>query len=234
MEIKYIFKLFLKWLWLIVLVPALAGAGAYYVSVYMTAHVYEAKATMYIVNSLSDPDRITAVYGDIISAQNAVRNYGEIIKSKNVINEALDGLNLKEYSAGRFSENISLVFSDRNSFVVGINVRDVNPKLASDIANKLSEILVERTDKLMQTPVIKILDRAEIPAYPSNDETRKNVSIAIMAGIIFCAVIIFFVEYAESVIIKDEEDALKYLELPTLAAIPYVKYYKNNKMKSIF
>ena len=107
MEIKYFFKLFIKWLWLIIIVPALAGAGAYYVSVYKTAHVYEAEATMYIVNTSNDPvTRITAVYGDIISAQNAVEYYGEIIKSKSTIYEALEELNLKKYSAERFSENI--------------------------------------------------------------------------------------------------------------------------------
>jgi len=225
MELKYIFKLFVKWLWLIVLVPAIAGAGAYYVSVYKTVPVYEAKATMYIYNSLSDA-RITAVYGDITSAQNAIRNYGEIIKSKSAINEALDRLNLKQYSAGRFSGNISVVFSEKNSFVVGINVKDVNPKLASDMANKLSEIFVDKTDMLMKMSIIKILDKAEIPIYSTNDKTKKNVGVAIMAGIIFCVVIIFIVEYAESVIIKDGKDVQKYLELPILAAIPNSKHIK--------
>lgn len=228
MELRYIFKLLIKWLWLIVLVPVLAGAGAYYVNMYKTAPVYEAKATLYVVNSLSD-NRITAVYGDITSAQNAIKNYGEIVKSKSAINEALARLNLNEYSARRFSGNISLVFSERNSFVVGITVKDVNPKLASDMANELSEIFVEKTDKLMKMSVIKILDKAEIPAYPSNNETKKNVVVAIMAGIIFSAVIIFVVEYAGTVIIKDEKDVEKYLELPVLAVIPRTKYVKTLK-----
>ena len=228
MEIKYIFKLFIKWLWLIVLVPAIAGAGAYYVSVYKTVPVYEAKATMYILNSLSEA-RITAAYGDITSAQNAIKNYGEIIKSKSAINEALDGLNLTEYSAGRFLGNISVVFSEKNSFVVGINVKDVDPKLASDMANILSEIFVDKTDMLMKMSIIKILDKAEIPAYPTNDETKKNVSVATMAGIIFCVVIIFMVEYAGTVIIKDGKDVQKYLDLPVLATIPNAKYIKTLK-----
>ena len=228
MEIKYIFKMFIKWLWLIVLVPAIAGAGAYYVSVYKTVPVYEAKATMYILNSLSEA-RITAAYGDITSAQNAIKNYGEIIKSKSAINEALDGLNLTEYSAGRFLGNISVVFSEKNSFVVGINVKDVDPKLASDMANILSEIFVDKTDMLMKMSIIKILDKAEIPAYPTNDETKKNVSVATMAGIIFCVVIIFMVEYAGTVIIKDGKDVQKYLDLPVLATIPNAKYIKTLK-----
>jgi len=234
MEIKYISKLFLKWLWLIVLLPVLAGSAAYYVNAYKTERVYEARATLYIVNSLNDPDRITAVYGDIISAQNAVRNYGEIIKSKSAINEALDELNLKEYSAEHFYGKINLVFPDRNSFVVGISVNNSNPKVARNMANKLSEILVGRTNELMQSSVIKMLDRAEIPSHPLNNQTRKNVSIAILAGIMFSVVIIFYIEYTDSVIIKDEKDALKYLGLPTLASIPYVKNYPKNKIKSSF
>jgi capsular polysaccharide biosynthesis protein len=184
MEVKYVFKLLLKWLWLFVLIPVIAGAGAYYVSAYKTVYIYEAKATLYIVNSSDDPEpMITAVYGNIISAQNVVENYVDIIKSKSAINEALNKLNLKEYSAERFSGNINLIFPTMDSFVVGINVRDTDPKLASDMANKLSEILVDRTYKLMQISVIEILDRAEIPAYPANDKTKKNVSVAIMAGI---------------------------------------------------
>lgn len=227
MEIKYIFKLILKWLWLIVLVPILAGAGAYYVCTYRMIPVYEATATMYIVRSLDDPEGgIIAVNGEIESAQNAIRNYSEIIKSKSVINEALNALNLKGYTVVDFEGNISLVYPDMYSFVIGISVKDVDPKLASDMANKLSEIFVDKTDRLMQMSVIKILDRAEVPDNPINDKTMRNVVVAIMAGFIFSAVIVFFVEYSESVIIKGEKDVLKYLELPALAAIPKTKYIK--------
>jgi len=222
MELKYIFKLFVRWLWLIILIPVVSGVGAYYVSIYKTIPIYEAQATMYIVNSYSD-QRLTAIYGDITSAQNAIKNYGEIIKSKSAINEALEALNLKEYSADRFLGNVSIVFSEKNSFVVGIKVRDLNPKLASDMANKLSEIFVNKTDNLMKVSVINILDKAEIPIYPSNDETKKTVSLAILAGIIFCVIIIFIVEYSETVLIKNEKDVSKYLELPVLAVIPNIK-----------
>ncbi|HEX2945836.1 MAG TPA: Wzz/FepE/Etk N-terminal domain-containing protein [Clostridia bacterium] len=225
MEVRYIFRILAKWFWLIILIPVLAGAGAFYVSVYKTVPVYEAKASMYIFNSFSDT-RITAIYGDITSAQNAIRNYGEIVKSQSSIREALDALGLKDYSVSRFSGNVNMVFSDRNSFIVSLSVMDSDPKLASDMANKLSEQFVEKTDRLMQMPVIKILDRAAVPTVPSNDDTRKNVGLSILAGIMFCAVIIFFIEYAGSVVIRNGEDIVKYLGIPVLAAIPDMKHIK--------
>lgn len=228
MELKYIFKLILKWLWLIILIPALAGAGAFYICQYKTVPVYEAKATMYIANSMDDPEaRVTAVYGDITSAQKAVGNYAEIIKSKNAVNQALSELNLKEYPAERFLDNIKLVLPTKDSFIFGITVRDVDAALAADMANKLSEILVDRTNQFMKSPVLKSLDKAEIPGYPINDNTRKNVPIAAMAGLLFSVVIIFVVEYLRSIIIKDEDDVQKYLGLPVVASIPYIKALKN-------
>jgi len=231
MEIKYIFKLLLKWLWLIILIPGTAGFGAYYVSVYKTIPVYEAMATMCIVTPIAET-RVTAVYGDINSAQNAVRNYGDMIRSNTMINEALAELGLNEYSAARFKSNISLVNADRSSFVVGLRVVDVDPRLAAEMANKITELFVDKANKLIHMPVIEILDWAEIPTRPVRNEIRKNVGVAVMAGILFCAVIIFIVEYSGSVIIKDVNDVQKYLEIPVLAAIPDMKGIKHLKINS--
>lgn len=227
MELKYIFKLLLKWLWLIILIPALAGAGAFYICQYKTVPVFEAKATMYIANSVDEPEvRVTAVYGDITSAQKAVGNYAEIIKSKNAVNQALNELNLTEYPAERFLNNIKLVMPSKDSFIFGITVRDVDAELSASMANKLRDILVDRTNQFMSKSVLKSLDNAENPVFPINDKTNKNVSIAIMAGLLFSVVIIFVVEYLRSIIIKDEEDVQKYLGLPVVASIPYIKGLK--------
>jgi capsular polysaccharide biosynthesis protein len=207
--------------------PALSGAGAYYMGTYNTVPVYEAEATLFIADSPNESeDRATAVYGDILSAQNAMRNYSELIKSKSFIKEALDQLNLAEYPTERFVGNISIIFSERTSFVAGIRVRDIDPVLATDMANKLSEIFVDRMNTLMKMSVVRNLDIAEIPSSPMDNRTGRNVGIAAMAGMIFAAVIIFIVEYTGTMIIRSKEDIKKYLDMQVLAVVPKTKYIK--------
>lgn len=222
MELKYLFKLLLKWLWLIVLVPVVAGGSIYYLKVYKVVPVYEATSTLFIINDKNDM-RVSAIYGDITSGQNTVKNYSSIVKSKALLTKAVEELKLKDINISNLAQNVSLVFDDKYSFILSIKVRSENKQVAMNLANKLSELFVTTVEGLTEKNIVELLDNATLPTTPVSDRSKKDLAMAIAAGLFVAISIALVIEYLNSLKIVDENSIKKYLDLEVLGQTPYIK-----------
>lgn len=217
MELKQIIRIILKRLWIILLLPLVAGGASAYYSYNMIQPVYQASTTLYVMNQALDPQ--TGInYGLLMAGQYLVQDYRELAKSRSVTEKVIQDLGLKNVTSGSLASQISV--NPRNQTrIIEISVQDMNPVQAKLIADKVSEVFVQKAKDLLKVDTINIIDLAQIPLVPIEPVPTRNIAIALFVGVLIAFGIVFLIEYLDDTI-KTIEDVDKQLGLNVLGIIP--------------
>lgn len=105
-----------------------------------------------------------------------VPTYMELVKSKTVIKEVTDELNLNVGNIG--------VSQIEDTEMVKISVTHCNPEYAAKIANKLVEVTNKKIKELYKIDNIYVIDEAEVSTTPSNINHTKDIVIFVFIGIL--------------------------------------------------
>ena len=105
-----------------------------------------------------------------------VPTYMELVKSRTIIKEVTDTLNLKV-------GNIE-VLQIEDTEIVKISVTHPNPEHAAKVANKLAEVANKKIKEIYEIENIYIIDQAEVSTVPSNINHKKDILIFIFIGIV--------------------------------------------------
>lgn len=126
-------KILLKWSWLMIIISAVAGIGAYYYS-NLSPRVYQS-STRLVVNmpsGVSDLDPST-------QSVNLSATYAKTMITQSLLNSTSQRLGYP------VTGNIS-VSADSLSPIISITVRDNDPQRAADIANTVVEVFIDETN----------------------------------------------------------------------------------------
>ena len=139
-NIKEFFKYVRKYVLVIALVAITFCSLALIYSVYIKKDMYESNTTLVLTKSTSTVDQSsgTITQNDILLNQKLVSTYSELIKSKLVLNQVIEKLDL-DYKINELAKLIS-VDSIENTEILKITVKNEDPKLAKDIANETAKI----------------------------------------------------------------------------------------------
>ena len=155
MELIQYLNVLRKWLWLIVLGTLLASSTAYVVSI-NTQPVYEAAATLLLEQTSSQIYNLR-----LVSVQWEPLTYAELIPQ--LLPETAARLGLDKIEAGNVS-----VDTVRDTRVVKLRVRDMDPHRAAEIANTIPLVFTKYTEELLlgryaesKATLRKELDRLE-------------------------------------------------------------------------
>jgi len=144
MELRYIFNLGRRWLWLLG-VGALLGLGAGLGVSLLLAPVYEAQATL-LLNQASSP--AGPQYTDLLAGDRLGKTYADLILRRDVLQAAISELQLPltpdELAAQADAEPI------RDTQLVAVRVRNSDPHRAADLANRLCTVFVARLGSTTQ------------------------------------------------------------------------------------
>lgn len=217
MELKQYLKIICKRLWLIVLLPAIAGFASFYVSFYVLTPVYESNITLYVINKKADP-QLAIAYNDVMVGQQLVKDYRELVKSRTVTGSVIRELQLKGFTPESLAEKIS-VNSKNDTRIIEIRVQDQNPVRAKDIANEVGYEFINKVIDLMKVENVSIVDSAQTPSEPVKPKPTVNIAIAVFTALLAALGIVFLIEYLDDTI-KTSEDVEKYLGLTVLGTIP--------------
>jgi succinoglycan biosynthesis transport protein ExoP len=94
--------------------------------------------------------------------------------------------------------------------------------LLSSLTAKQNETLVSARLGGLRTSNIKIIDRALVPGGPFTPNTRRNLLMALLVGLIGGLGLVFFAEYMDNTV-KGPEEAEKLTGLPSLGIIPFLE-----------
>ena len=230
-NIKEFFKYVRKYVLVIALVAITFCSFALIYSVYIKKDKYESNTTLVLTKSTSTVDQAsgTITQNDILLNQKLVSTYSELIKSKLVLNQVIEKLDL-DYKVNELAKLIS-VDSIENTEILKITVKNEDPKLAKDIANETAKIFSKEIVDIYNINNISIIDKAVLSKNISNNTTIRDSIIALFGGI-FISLIILFVKYYFDDTIKFDDDLEEKINMPILGKIGIEKENKKNPNKT--
>lgn len=159
-------------------------------------------------------------YNELLLNQKLVTTYGEIVKSRVVIDEVINNLGL-DLTYKEFGEkvNVNLV---KDTEIIKIEVTDEDPKLAAKIANETAVVFMKNVKDIMMIENIQVIDEAQIPEEPIKPRPKMNMAISGVLGLMISIFIVFLIEYLDNTI-KTPEEVERYLELPVIGTIPKIE-----------
>jgi capsular polysaccharide biosynthesis protein len=219
-ELRELFEIVLKRKWLIIIITLLAMVIGSVYSIYMVTPMYKSDTTLMVNGSkgLSAGD-IAASFdlGSINLSQKLVVTYGEIVKSRIVMEQVIDRLDLNL----SYTELLRKTTSQQvgSTEILRISVEDQNPDQAALIANTISDVFIKEVMRILKVNNVETIDVA-IPAMnPFNIKTTLNIAIATVLGLMLSVFLSFLMEYMDQTI-KTEKDVEKHLGLPVVGTIP--------------
>ena len=218
-DLREYFAIIKKRFWIIALITVVAMVVSGVISFFMLSPVYESKSTL-IVNTEKN-EETQMITGDQFSvSQKLAVTYGEIIKSRAVLESVISNLKLdSEYEDLVEKITVSPV---KDTQIISISVQDTNPKKARDIANEIPKVFEKEVKRITKANDIQVIDKAILPENPIKPNKMMNVAIAAVLGMMIGLFVVFLLEYLDNKI-KTPQDVEKHLDLPILGVIPNEK-----------
>lgn len=211
-----------RW-WIIFLSFLICVLISGYISFYYLQPVYKAETSLFVGK---EDNNIAGIDLTQLRMNNElVIDYREIIKSRLVSEEVMDELGLK-MKLSSFQNNVE-VTTIRDSRLFKISFMSTNPQQATDIANELARVLIEKAEEIIEIENVKVIDTAIIPENPIKPDKKLNLAIAGVLGIMLGAFIVFALEYLDHTI-KNDKDVERYLGLEIIGEIPKFEGERRN------
>lgn len=201
--------------------------GAIYNFVLITP-VYQANTTLMVNGSkgISASDIVSNFdLGSINMSQKLVVTYGEIVKSRIVLEQTIDKLGLDE----SYEELLSKITSAPvgSTEILKISVNDEDATRAAEIANTISDVFVKEVMRILKVNNVETIDRAIPINRPININTTLSLTISLFLGLMISAFVAFLLEYLDNTL-KTSQDVEKHLGLVMIGTIPDFEQIKKN------
>jgi len=153
---------------------------------------------------------------DVALNKNLVTTYAEIVKSRRVLDQVIEELELDltyEQLYGKIS-----VSSVNNTEIIQIVVNDSDGVNSKNIANVTANYFTKEVIDLLGMNNVKILDEAIVSETPYNINVTKQIIIYFMLGFIVAAGILFVIYYFDRTV-KSVEQVEQKIKLPILGRV---------------
>lgn len=216
-DLKDLFKYFLKRLWIIILVTLLfLGLGISY-TIYLKKPLYKGDTDLILVNANDNANSNMPNQADILVNQKLITTYTELIKSKRVLNQVIKVLDLKlDYEELAKKITVSTV---KESLIIKVRVSDENAKTAARIANTIANVFEQEVLDIYKSENVKIISEANIEKEPYNINIPKTGVIFAAIGFMLSCGIIFTIYYFDTSI-KSVEEIENRLGVPVIGTVP--------------
>lgn len=218
-DLREYFAIIKKRFWIIALLAIISALISGVISFFMLNPVYEAKSTL-IVNADKQAETQIVTGDQITVTQKLAVTYGEIIKSRIVLDDVIKNLKL-ETTYESLSGQIT-VSPVNDTQIISISVQDTNPQKARDIANEIPKVFKKEAKRITKANDIQVIDKAILPQNPIKPNKMMNMAIAAVLGAMIGLFVVFLIEYLDNKL-KTPQDIEKHLGLSVLGVVPNEK-----------
>ena len=204
-----------KWYIMAILCVICVAISSVY-SFFIAKPVYQAETTL-IVKTEKVEGTNTVSSDQIKTTQQLAVTYGEIIKSRKVLEDVIKNLHLKE-SYGSLSSKIS-VSTVTDTQIITVSVQDTDNDNAAKIANEIQTVFKEEAIRIADANGVEVIDKAQVPINPVAPNKKMNILIAGVLGIMVGLFSIFLMEFLNNKM-RTPQDIDRTLGLPLLGVIP--------------
>ena len=213
-DLKDLFDYYKSKLGVVILFVVLVGILGCLYGLFIQKPMYKSSTSIVLISEAKDNSQLT--YNDVSVNQNLVSTYSEIVKSKRVLGQVINNLNLN-YTYGALSNNIE-VSSVTGTQIIKITVTDENSKTAMKVANEIGKVFAKESPELYNISNVNILDTAEQPSSAYNVKITKQSAIFLLAGLVLGLGVVFVMYYFDRSV-KNASQIEDKLKLPVLATV---------------
>lgn len=228
-NLKDLFNYYISKIFIIIITVCIAVLFSVVYGEFIKVPKYRSSSTVVLASSNDSKNNSNGItQNDITINQKLISTYREIIKSRRVLGQVIDNLELN-MSVEQLSGSVT-VTSQQDTDVIKISVVNVKREDAAKIANEIAKVFSNEIIKIYNIQNVSIIDTAIEANAPYNIHTLKDAIIFAMLGFVVGCMIIFAIYYFDTTIKSPEEVQTK-LGLPILGVVPKVENSKNKRSK---
>ena len=199
---------------------------------------YTAKTTLILasINGMSASSIDTTGYTDtsiidkdITVNSKLVSTYSELIKSKNILRQVKNNLDI-DIDEEKIKKAIT-VDTVEDTELIRISVEDESNELACYIANEIANVFKEQIKVYYDIENVQIVDVAELEDKPSNIHHKRDIAIFGLIGLVVSAGYVLIINMLDTTV-KSIEEIEEITKLPVLASLPILEGFEKNISKS--
>ncbi|MDD5859794.1 MAG: Wzz/FepE/Etk N-terminal domain-containing protein [Eubacteriales bacterium] len=208
----------------IVLAAVIGGMIALLGTIFLITPTYKSTTSLYV---MSNEEKSTSVNNtDLQAGTLLTKDYEEIIKSREVIEEALTSLDI-DADYGTILKDLSVNTPD-DTRVIYITVTYTDPYTAADIANAVRRAAIQRIQSIIDVKTVKVVSDANVPVRKESPSYSKAALVGAFAGALLAVIILVIMALANDTI-RTGDDIEKYLHISLLGTIPIAEGEKRSK-----
>ena len=232
LDLKELFLVFWnKKLEIILITILLMIVGVVY-SYFFITPLYKSSTSLVLAQSSATVEQSgqeAITQSDITMNSKLVSTYSELIKSKAVLRQVVQNLNMDGITESVIKNNVS-VQAVKDTELIQITVKNEDPNTAALIANEIAKVFSDKIVEIYNISNIYILDKAEPEETPANINHAKDIVIFAFIGVVLAVAYVLILNMLDTTI-KTEEDVEKSIGLLVLSSIPDYEVEINNKRK---
>lgn len=215
---------------IIVIITIFIAIGVVY-SYCMVTPKYKSSTTLVLAKSEPNGTEVSnseTVYTESITQteitlnQKLISTYSELVKSKNVLRQVINNLNLNNLEEDELKRNIT-VSSVKDTELIEITVTNANAEYAHKIANEVAKVFTKKVAEVYNINNVHVLDEAEVANFPCNINHIKDIFIFVFIGVVIASIYVLIANMLDNTV-KTVEDIEKKIKLPVLAVMPIYNF----------
>ena len=200
---------------IIALTTVLATVVSGIFSFFVISPTYEASTKIFIGKEGAESEGYNS--SDVSMYQNLIKTYSELIKTKDLVNKAIDNSQY-DLSVNNVLNGIT-VNTLTGTQILQISYQSKSPSIAKNILESITNEFITKAEELVPNGNVKILESVELPKNPVAPNKTMNIAIAFILGMMVGFGIVFLLEYLDNTY-KNKEQLEKDLDIPVLGVIP--------------
>lgn len=227
-NLKDLFAYFLSKIAIVIIAFVIAVSGSIAYSEFLKKPRYNSYTTVVLATSNDDKKESSITQTDITINQKLVSTYRQIIKSRKVLGQVIDNLELN-MTVSELSQNVS-VTNETDTELIRITVSSLDKEEAARIANEIAKVFSEEIINIYNIKNVSIIDQAIVSNVPYNINVVKDAIIYGLVGIVAGLGIVFVMFYFDTTI-KNPEEIHEKIGLPLLGVVPKFETSKIKRLK---
>lgn len=223
-----ILRVFIKRLWIIVLVAVIVAASTYAYLVANYTEQYTSKSTIMVMNPEENLSASSSAYYYSLTIT-AVNDCELLMTSRSVLDRIIDELSLENYGINYIKLKSMIAISNYpDSHVLEVAVTTGNPSLSKDIVDLLCTIGAAQIEGYIEFATAEVIDAGTFNKYPSNS-VRSEIAIIVGLAAAIMVFAVFMLVSIHDDKIDDSADVESKLGLSVLGVIPYCEDKKSKR-----
>jgi len=217
LNLKDLFAFFLSKIYIVVIVLFCCVVISVIYGVFLKKPMYQSYTTLVLAGSNAESSTTSITQSDLTLNQKLVPTYREIIKSRRILSQVIQNLDL-DMSPDSLSSSVT-VTSESNTELIRITVSNEDAEIASKIANEIANEFSKEIVSIYNIQNVSVIDKAEIAKNAYNINFLKQMVLTVFVALVLACGDIFVLFYFDTSI-KSTEEVEKRIGLPILGSIP--------------